>query len=76
MDEKTFFQDELENAAREIREKIEQLLRKSSKPLLIAIDGRSGTGKSTLADEVAKQTGGSLITGDDFYSGGLLFCVL
>jgi uridine kinase len=36
----------------------------------VALDGRSGVGKSTLAAEVAARLGGSVIDGDDFYVGG------
>lgn len=39
-------------------------------PLLVAIDGRSGTGKSTIAQDVAKKLGGVVIQSDDFYIGG------
>lgn len=39
-------------------------------PLVVAIDGRSGTGKSTLAGEVAAELDAVVIVGDDFYSGG------
>jgi uridine kinase len=41
-------------------------------PVLVALDGRSGVGKSTLASEVAAEigTGAVVIDGDDFYSGG------
>ena len=37
---------------------------------LVAIDGRSGTGKSTLAQLVAEKVNGVIVIGDDFYSGG------
>jgi len=49
---------------------IEQKLEGHEGPLLVAIDGRSGTGKSTLAKEVAERVNGVVILGDDFYSGG------
>lgn len=38
--------------------------------LLVAIDGHSAAGKSTLAAEVARQVGAVVIDGDDFYAGG------
>jgi uridine kinase len=41
-----------------------------STPLLVGLDGRSAVGKSTLASQVAVDTGGAVIDGDDFYSGG------
>ncbi|MEM0948185.1 MAG: hypothetical protein AAGK37_12315 [Pseudomonadota bacterium] len=42
----------------------------SSGPRLIAIDGRSGTGKSTLAVQLARHLGATLVSGDDFFAGG------
>jgi uridine kinase len=41
-----------------------------NRPVLVAVDGRSGTGKSTLAAEVAERYRGGCITADDFWSGG------
>ena len=41
-----------------------------SRPLLIALDGRSGAGKSTVATRIADATGGAVVEGDDFYAGG------
>ncbi len=41
-------------------------------PCLIAIDGRSGTGKSTLSKRLGQELGASIVNGDDFYSGGQL----
>lgn len=53
----------------EIVEKINSLLRAKT-PLLIALDGRSGVGKSTIAKTLAEKVGGVVIDGDDFYAGG------
>jgi uridine kinase len=39
-------------------------------PTLVAIDGHSAAGKSTLAAEVAGQIQAVVIDGDDFYAGG------
>jgi len=40
-------------------------------PLLVGLDGRSGTGKSTLADAVATALRSvAVIKGDEFYAGG------
>ena len=39
-------------------------------PLVVAIDGRSGTGKSTLAGWMAAQLDATVIEQDDFYAGG------
>jgi uridine kinase len=38
------------------------------KPLVIAIDGGSGSGKSSIAEIVAKQLNATLIVTDDFYA--------
>ncbi len=53
----------------ELVEKIKSLSRAKT-PLLIALDGRSGTGKSTIATTIAEKVGGVVIEGDDFYAGG------
>ena len=45
-------------------------LLKSKTPVLIALDGRSGTGKSTLAQAIAGRIESVIVVGDDFYSGG------
>jgi uridine kinase len=37
---------------------------------MVAIDGHSATGKTTLADEVGRRFGAAVIDGDDFYAGG------
>lgn len=42
----------------------------TGRPLLAAIDGRSGVGKSTLARELAAATRAAVIEGDDFFAGG------
>jgi uridine kinase len=39
-------------------------------PVLVAIDGGSGAGKSTFALKVGLETGANVIDGDDFYAGG------
>jgi uridine kinase len=39
-------------------------------PLLVAVDGRSGVGKSTLAACVAARVGATVVESDDFYAGG------
>lgn len=43
---------------------------RSGTPFVVAVDGRSGTGKSTLTAWMAEQIGGVHIDQDDFYSGG------
>lgn len=42
-----------------------------ARPYIIAIDGRSGVGKSTLAKQLAGLLDASILEGDDFYSGGI-----
>ena len=55
--------------AREAIQRIRVLARTSS-PVIVALDGRSGTGKSTLAEWMADQLEGIRVDQDDFYSGG------
>jgi hypothetical protein len=38
--------------------------------VLVALDGRSGTGKSTLSKELAGRLRAVAVTADDFWSGG------
>ena len=40
------------------------------RPFLIAIDGRSGVGKSTLALRLSQQLNARIVNGDDFFAGG------
>jgi len=47
------------------------LSRTSRRPLAIALDGRSGSGKSSLSAKLAKQFELALVEGDDFYAGGV-----
>lgn len=42
-----------------------------SKPFVVALDGRSGVGKSTLARTLADGLDAAVIEGDDFYAGGI-----
>src|SRR6202034_611500 len=39
-------------------------------PVFVALDGRSGTGKSTVANLVGARAAALVIDGDDFYRGG------
>lgn len=50
---------------------IEALTAKAQNPVLVAIDGRSGVGKSTLADTLSAQLSCTVIHGDDFFAGGV-----
>lgn len=40
------------------------------RPVLVAVDGRSGVGKSTLCERLAARVGAAHVDGDDFYAGG------
>ena len=42
----------------------------SPSPVFVALDGRSGAGKSTVAKLVNARAGALVIDGDDFYRGG------
>lgn len=42
-------------------------IRKRKAPCIIAIDGRCGSGKTTLANSIAKENGYNLVHIDDFY---------
>lgn len=39
-------------------------------PMLVALDGRSGTGKSTITVALAELVGGVAVSADDFWAGG------
>lgn len=43
----------------------------ASRPYFVAIDGRSGVGKSTLSLAVGNALGAAVIEGDDFFAGGM-----
>ncbi len=58
------------DAASELAGHIRRIGRDRPGPILVALDGRSAAGKSTLAAVVAPLVGAVVIDGDDFYSGG------
>ncbi len=57
--------------ARDAIQRITELAQTAS-PVIVALDGRSGTGKSTLAEWMAGQLRGIRVDQDDFYAGGEL----
>jgi uridine kinase len=61
------FGNQLDQLASDIQRQAAQ----SSSPFVVAIDGRSGVGKSTLAALLAKRLDALVISGDDFFSGGV-----
>lgn len=62
--------EELTLAERRILSSIRRLPRQSPTPVLIALDGRTGVGKSTIASRLAAEVRGIVIDGDQFFSGG------
>ncbi len=49
---------------------VRKLQNNRQSPLVIALDGRSGVGKSTLAALIAPRFGATIVPGDDFFAGG------
>jgi uridine kinase len=52
-------------------ERLRALLQSSSQSIVVAIDGRSGVGKSTLASGLGELFDATIVSGDDFYIGGV-----
>ncbi len=42
-----------------------------TRPFVLALDGRSGAGKSALAQALAEKFDAAVVEGDDFYAGGI-----
>lgn len=59
---------QLDIISSKIIDRIRSLDKIDKKPLLIAIDGGSGSGKSTIAQIIANQLNATLIGTDDFYA--------
>ena|SRR5436190_3386491 len=57
---------------KEFVSEIKQIAEKHTGPFVVALDGRSGTGKTTLSRQIEKDLNASVITCDDFYTGGTL----
>ncbi|WOE75415.1 uridine kinase family protein [Alterisphingorhabdus coralli] len=50
---------------------LRKLNQQNGEPVLLAIDGRSGSGKTSIAAMMASQLPCTIIPGDDFYAGGV-----
>jgi uridine kinase len=61
-------QSKLDIVSSKLSDSILSLKKTNNKPILIAIDGGSGSGKSSIADIVSKQLKATLIVTDDFYA--------
>lgn len=61
----------MKSTGKEVVEAIRHLLTRHGRPLLVAIDGASGSGKSTFALWLADQFEAALIQSDDFYAAGI-----
>ncbi len=61
----------LEKSAGPIAKRLQALYERTDGPILVAIDGRSGTGKSTFAALIGSQTRATVVAGDDFFAGGV-----
>lgn len=54
------------------KELLDLIAQSTKRPLLVAIDGRSGVGKTTFTKELEKEISCTVVHSDDFYSGGTL----
>ena len=61
-------QNQLKVISSKIITRILSVERTNNNPILIAIDGGSGSGKSSIAGIIAKQLNATLIATDDFYA--------
>lgn len=52
--------------------RIRELASELARPCVVALDGRSGVGKSTLAANLAKEINARVLDGDDFFAGGVV----
>jgi uridine kinase len=63
--------NELVSVSRDIIAEIQRLQPKKPGPIVVALDGGSGAGKSSLASLIAEQLDAALIPLDDFFSAGI-----
>jgi uridine kinase len=59
---------DLKLAAEAVVAHVRGLLENRHAPLLVAVDGGSGFGKSTIASLIAEELGAALIPSDDFFA--------
>ena len=53
-----------------LEDRLKRLRSDVGQVFVIAMDGKSGTGKSTLAECLGQRFGAAIISGDDFFAGG------
>ena len=58
----------LQASAQTVVMEVRRLLTEIQPPILVAIDGGSGCGKSTMTNLIAEELGAALIPGDDFFA--------
>ncbi len=61
---------EARNLVVSLAARLESVRDPTGPPFLIALDGRSGVGKSTVAELLCGRLCATLVAGDDFYAGG------
>ncbi len=61
-------ESDLAAAALPVIDAAEAMLLSGDAPVIIAIDGRSGSGKTELSSILAKELDAAIIPGDDFYA--------
>jgi uridine kinase len=55
----------------EIVDAIAERASRQARPFVIAVDGRSGVGKSTFSRQLCQRLGATCVEGDDFFGGGV-----
>lgn len=61
----------IEDRAAALADQIDTYRNAANGQVLVAIDGRSGVGKSTFARLLNRRLNAALVSGDDFYAGGV-----
>ena len=65
------FSSDLNSAVQELTEAIDGAQKDSGSPLFVCVDGRSGSGKSTIAGMVAPRVDAVVVPTDDFYAANI-----